>query len=139
MPINVLIVDDSATMRQMIQKTLAMSGLDIADVFEAANGIEAFAQLAQHDVGVILLDINMPVMNGLQFLSRLQDDERLRGIPVVIASTEGSEPRIQQLMANGARAYVRKPFHAEHLRDALLPILGASGDASFVADDSCSF
>ncbi len=139
MPINVLIVDDSATMRQMIQKTLDMSGLDIADVYEAANGIEAFAQLAQHDVGVILLDINMPVMNGLQFLSRLRDDERLRGIPVVIASTEGSEPRIRQLMASGARAYVRKPFHPEHLRDALLPILGMSAGASVAADDDQSF
>lgn len=124
MAANVLVVDDSKIMRQMIKRTLRMAGLDIHEMYEASNGIEAFAQLAQHEVGVVILDINMPVMNGIQFLNRMHDDPRLRDVPVVIASTEGSETRIEQLLENGARGYLRKPFHPEQLRDTLAPMLG---------------
>jgi len=134
MPSNVLIVDDSRVMRQMIRRTIAMAGLDADEIFEAANGIEAFAQLAQHEVGVVILDINMPVMNGMQFLDRMHDDPRLRNVPVVIASTEGSETRIQQLVAGGARGYVRKPFHPEQLRDVLAPLLGVRDESAPVGD-----
>ena len=134
MPANVLIVDDSGIMRQMIRKTLDMAGLDVGETYEAANGIEAFAQLAQHDISVVVLDINMPVMNGVQFLQRLHDDERLRDIPVVVASTEGSETRIQHLLEQGARGFIRKPFHPEQLRDVLEPILGSKDQAPAAAD-----
>jgi two-component system chemotaxis response regulator CheY len=64
-------------------------------------------------------------MNGVQFLKRIHDDPRLRDVAVVIASTEGSETRIQELLACGARGYLRKPFHPEKLRDVLTPLLGA--------------
>jgi len=124
MPSNVLIVDDSKIMRQMIKRTLSMAGLNIDEVHEASNGIKAFAQLAQHEISVVILDINMPVMNGIQFLNRMHDDPRLNHVPVVIASTEGSETRIEQLMSNGAAGYLRKPFHPEQLRDTLAPMLG---------------
>ncbi|MEW6197575.1 MAG: response regulator [Planctomycetota bacterium] len=124
MAANILVVDDSGTMRNMIKRTLAMCGLDIGEVYEASNGIEALARMHEHPVSVILLDINMPVMNGLKLLSRIHDDERLRHIPVIIASTEGSETRIRELMAHGARGYIRKPFRPEQIRDVLTPILG---------------
>lgn len=141
MAANVLIVDDSKIMRQMIKRTLFMAGLDILEVYEAANGIEAFAQLAQHEVGVVILDINMPVMNGIKFLNRMHDDPRLRDVPVVIASTEGSETRIEQLLENGAQGYLRKPFHPEQLRDALSPMLGLrEEDASILeSQDDTAF
>lgn len=141
MPSNVLIVDDSSVMRQMIKRTIAMAGLDVTAVFEAANGIEAFAELARHDVAVVILDINMPVMNGAQFLIRMHDDPRLRDVPVVIASTEGSETRIEQLMESGAKGYLRKPFHPEQLRDALAPIVGVSDERAPVggANDGFAF
>ncbi|MCA9242978.1 MAG: response regulator [Phycisphaerales bacterium] len=129
MPANVLIVDDSRTMRRMVKKTLAMAGLDFGEVFEAGNGIEALAQLHSHDIGVVLLDINMPLMNGMQFLQRIRDDVRLRNTPVVIASTEGSETRIRELMEMGAKGYVRKPFQPETLRNALVPIIGERENA----------
>ena len=121
-------------MRQMIKRTVAMAGLDINEVYEAANGIEAFAQLAQHDIAVVILDINMPVMNGIQFLTRVHDDPRLCTIPVVIASTEGSETRIEQLMECGATDYLRKPFHPEQLRDTLAPILGISEEGAMAME-----
>ena len=134
MAANVLIVDDSKVMRQMIKRTLALAGLDVNEVFEAGNGIEAFAQLAQHDVGVVILDINMPVMNGVQFLERMHDDPRLRDVPVVIASTEGSETRIEHLLAKGARGYLRKPFRPEQLRDTLAPMVGLREPDTVAAD-----
>jgi len=125
----------------MIKRTLSMAGLDINEVYQAGNGIEAFAQLAQHDVGVVILDINMPVMNGVQFLTRMHDDPRLRNVPVVIASTEGSEARIEQLLQNGAKGYLRKPFYPEQLRDTLAPVLGTreEGTIALDGDDDTSF
>lgn len=125
MAANILVVDDSGTMRGMIKRTLAISGLDVAEVYEAANGIEALAQMDEHPISLVVLDINMPVMNGLQLLARIRDDPRLRDIPVIIASTEGSETRIRELLKAGARGYVRKPFRPEQLRDILTPIVGA--------------
>jgi two-component system chemotaxis response regulator CheY len=133
---NVLIVDDSAVMRQMIKRTIAMAGLNVDVILEAANGIEAFAQLARHEVAVVILDINMPVMNGVQFLARMRDDPRMQGVPVVIASTEGSETRIEQLMGSGARGYLRKPFHPEQLRDTLAPVLGVCPERASTADEA---
>jgi len=141
MAANVLIVDDSGTMRGMIKRTLSISGLDIGDVFEAANGIEALAQMHKHAINVVLLDINMPVMNGMQMLKRLRDDHRLHGVPVIIASTEGSEQRVHELMDCGASGYVRKPFRPEQLRDVLAPFVGESDCAASPAspDDDQAF
>lgn len=140
MPGSILIVDDSAVMRQVIKRTIEMADLDVERVYEASNGIEAFAQLATHEINVVLLDINMPVMNGVQFLTRMHDDPRLCHVPVVIASTEGSETRIAQLVANGAKGYVRKPFQPEQIRGVLqqyLPVRAAAGNAETnLSDDS---
>ena len=126
---DVLIVDDSATIRNMIKKTMSMVGLDIGEIFEASNGIEALAQLNDHPVAVMVVDINMPTMNGIQLLRRMKDNERLRDIPVVMASTEGSDERIEQVKEFGACSYLRKPFHPEQLRDVLTPLLGVKDDA----------
>jgi len=136
MAANILVVDDSGTMRSMIKRTLSICGLDIGEVYEAGNGIEALAQMAAHDIHVVLLDINMPVMNGVQFVERVRDDVHLRNIPVVIASTEGSETRIAELMAAGARGYVRKPFRPEQIRDVLLPFVGGTETAAAGTSES---
>jgi two-component system, chemotaxis family, chemotaxis protein CheY len=127
---NILIVDDSATIRQMVKRTMQLAELDIGDVYEASNGIEALAQLAEHKVGVIMLDINMPMMNGMQLLSRMKSNEKLKDIPIVIVSTEGSEQRIQEFENIGAFGFVRKPFHPEQLRDVLQPLLGVTENAT---------
>jgi two-component system chemotaxis response regulator CheY len=138
MAANVLVVDDSATMRRMIRRTLEISGLDVGQVYEASNGIEALARMDQYPIGAVLLDINMPVMSGIQLIERLRDDERLRGIPVIIASTEGSQVRIDHLLQAGARGYIRKPFQPEQIRDALAPLLGlkAAAAQSMAADQA---
>ncbi len=125
---HVLIVDDSATIRQMVRRTLTLAGLNVGEVYEASNGIEALAQLKDHEVAVMLVDINMPTMNGIQLLSRMQQHAQLKNIPIVIVSTEGSKQRIEELHRYGAFGYVRKPFHPEQLRDVLKPILGVKDD-----------
>lgn len=130
---NVLIVDDSATMRQMVRRTMVLACLDIDEVYEAANGIEGLAALAEHEIAVILLDINMPTMNGMQLLARMKSHPELKSIPIVIASTEGSEQRISELVQAGAYGYVRKPFHPEQLRDVLKPLLGVKDDGTAAA------
>ena len=121
---NVLIVDDSAVIRQIVKKTLDMAGLDVGDVYEAGNGIEALAELDRHPVAVMLVDINMPAMNGIQLLTRMKQNDRLQHIPIVIVSTEGSEERIKELERIGILGYLRKPFQPEQLRDVLAPLLG---------------
>ena len=127
---DVLIVDDSATMRRMVERAIEMAALDVGKIYEAATGIEALAQLAEHDVAAIVLDINMPTMNGIQLLTRMKQNERLKDIPIVVASTEGSDERIGQMVKLGAFGYVRKPFRPEQLRDVLKPLLGVKDDAA---------
>ena len=138
---DILIVDDSATIRSMVKRTVRMIGLDVGEVFEAANGIEALARLGEHEVAVMLVDINMPTMNGIQLLTRMKQNDKLKDIPIVIASTEGSQKRINQLRELGVAAYVRKPFHPEQLREVLIPLLGVTQDAGSTDNDTddCSF
>ncbi len=140
MAANILVVDDSAVMRQMIKRTMLLAGLDVDQIYEASNGIEGFARLSEFQVAAVVLDINMPVMNGVQFLKRMHDDPRLCDVPVIIASTEGSETRIHELLENGARAFVRKPFRPEQIRDVLAPLVGVRAELESApapaADDS---
>ncbi len=138
---DILIVDDSATIRSMMQRTVRMIGLDVGEVYEAANGIEALAKLCEHDVAVMLVDINMPRMNGIQLLMRMKQNDKLKEIPIVIASTEGSQKRIDQLHELGVAGYVRKPFQPEQLREVLIPLLGVTQHAGSEDRDTddCSF
>ena len=136
---DILIVDDSAVIRQAVRKSLQMAGLDFGDVYEAGNGIQALAQLASHEVAVMLVDINMPRMNGIQLLTRMKQNRLLQHIPIVVVSTEGSDERVKELKQMGAFGFVRKPFKPEQLRDVLVPLLGVKKHAdtsSINADDS---
>ncbi len=142
MAFNVLVVDDSAVMRQMVVRTLKMSGLPLGTVFEAANGEEGLFMLRDQWVDLLLLDINMPVMNGEEMLRRLRAAPETEALPVIVVSTEGSETRLAALHALGA-AIVRKPFAPETLRDTIIRITGVT-DAEYygtvaVADDSGDF
>lgn len=133
---NVLVVDDSAVIRQMVKKTMDMAGLDVGDVYEAGNGIEALAQLSGHSVAVMLVDINMPTMNGIQLLTRMKQNERLQHVPIVIVSTEGSAERIKELEKIGIYGYLRKPFRPEQLFDVLAPLLGVKENATVNNNDT---
>lgn len=125
MALNILIVDDSETVRAVIAKTLNLAGVEIRELHHAANGREALEILAAHWIDLVFADINMPVMGGLEMLEKMGADGLLKTIPVVIVSTEGSIRRIEQLKASGVSAYIRKPFTPEELRRVVDDIVGA--------------
>jgi two-component system chemotaxis response regulator CheY len=124
MAFRILIVDDSPAMRSVIRRVIQLSGFELEACLEAGDGAEAFGLLRQNWVDVVLTDVNMPVMSGEELMSRLQEDELLRSIPVVVVSTDASEHRMRRLLGLGARGYVTKPFHPERLRAQLERVLG---------------
>ena len=124
MPFRVLIVDDSPAMRAFVKRVIEMSGFEAGAFFEAGNGQEALEVLNGNWVDVILTDINMPKMNGEQFLRHVEGDETLKSIPVIVVSTDATEQRRAQMLGLGARGYVTKPFSPEELRQELEDVLG---------------
>ena len=121
--IRALIVDDSSVMRKIVERSLRQAGLDLS-VLEAGNGADALGLLDGNLVDLILSDINMPVMDGLEFVRQLQTMEKLRGIPVVMITTEGSESNVVQALSLGAKGYIRKPFTPDQVKEHVLPVLG---------------
>jgi len=124
MAYRVLIVDDSPAMRTFVRRVMEISGFELTAVFEAGDGGEALAVLAREWVDVILTDINMPGMNGEEFLRRLEADDLFRSVPVVVISTDATSSRMQRMLTLGARGYVTKPFTPETLRTQLEGALG---------------
>lgn len=123
MAFDFLVVDDSDTARAVVGKILRLSGLDIGRVLEAANGVEALQLLATERVDALLTDINMPEMNGVELIEKMRQDERYAAVPVLVISTEGSQTRVEHLLQEGVRVYLRKPFPPEKLREALEGLL----------------
>jgi two-component system chemotaxis response regulator CheY len=123
MAYNVLIVDDSQTMRKVILKALSISGFELGEYFEAGNGEEALKVLNSQWVDLILTDLNMPVMNGLEMIQKIKENPTYHGIPLVLITTEGSEKRLQELFDLGVKECIQKPFHPETLRDVLTRIM----------------
>ena len=123
MAFNILVVDDSETMRAVIKKTVNMCGIEIGVLHEAGNGKEALSLLAAEWIDVVLSDINMPEMGGVELLQVIQNDAVLRNIPVIFISTESSQARRDEAKSLGVAAYVKKPFMPEHIRDVLLEVL----------------
>lgn len=128
MAYNVLIVDDSQTMRKVIRKTVSISGFEMGDCWEAGNGREALDILHSCWVDLILADLNMPVMNGLEMLRELKKGELHRHIPVILITTEGSEKRLEEAYALGIKGYIQKPFYPETIRDVLTRIMEETRD-----------
>jgi two-component system chemotaxis response regulator CheY len=122
--IRALIVDDSSVMRKIVERSLRQAGLELEKVVEAGNGAEALAALGQGPVDLILCDINMPVMDGLEFVRALSTVENAKGVPVVMITTEGSETHVVQALSAGARGYIRKPFTSEQVKEHVLPVVG---------------
>jgi two-component system, chemotaxis family, chemotaxis protein CheY len=121
--LDVLIVDDSAAIRKILQRVLRQTDLPIGTIFEAGDGREALESLKTNVVGLILSDINMPNMDGLEFLTQLKASEAWMKVPVVMVSTEGSQAKVLEAVEKGAVGYVRKPFTAEQIKEKLAGFL----------------
>ena len=120
---NVLIVDDSSVMRKIVERSLRQAGLELGKVLEANNGAEALALVQENSFDLILSDINMPTMDGLEFVRQLQSVESAKGVPVVMITTEGSESRVVEALSCGARGYIRKPFTADQVKEHVAPLV----------------
>lgn len=117
--LDILIVDDSAGTRKILQRVIRQAEVPLGVVHEAGDGCEALEVLKTKTVGLILSDINMPNMNGLELLSRLKSDEAFKNVPVVMVSTEGNQAKVLEAVQLGAAGYVREPFDAEQIKQKL--------------------
>jgi two-component system chemotaxis response regulator CheY len=124
--IRTLIVDDSSVMRKIVERSLRQAGLDPLVVYEAGSGIEGLEVLKAKSVDLILSDINMPSMDGLEFLRQIRAQNLAPGVPVVMITTESSEEHVKQAITAGAQGYIRKPFTAEQVKERVLPLVHAA-------------
>jgi two-component system, chemotaxis family, chemotaxis protein CheY len=124
MAFNLLIVDDSNSMRTVVKKIVGLTGLEVNQILEADNGRRALDVLGGSWVDAVILDINMPEMNGLELLQRMNEEPLMKNIPVLMMTTEASEAHMKTAFELGAKSFIRKPFVPEELRKTLLAVLG---------------
>ncbi|HLH37555.1 MAG TPA: response regulator [Bryobacteraceae bacterium] len=120
----ILIVDDSPVMRGFVRRVMRLAGFDQAEYLEAPDGTAGLEQARSAAVDLVLTDINMPGMDGEEFLAALRADEALRSIPAVVISTDATRDRRERMTALGARGYIAKPFSPEALREEIERALG---------------
>ncbi len=135
MGFRLLIVDDSSSMRSIVKRTIKMSGFDVDQFFEAENGEAALKLMEEEWVDVVLTDLNMPVMGGEEFLKILGANPMFSETPVIVVTTEGREEKLQGLHVLGARAFVKKPFKPEEIRDTLTQALGVESTEAMEMED----
>jgi two-component system chemotaxis response regulator CheY len=119
MALDVLIVDDSAAIRKILQRVLVQADVMLGTVYEANDGQEALQKLKNSKVGLVLSDINMPNMDGLELLKHIRAEQAWQSLPIIMITTEGSQNKVMQALQLGANGYVRKPFTAEQIKEKL--------------------
>lgn len=124
----ILIVDDSETVRDVIAKTLEITGYPESAVVHAANGKEALQQISKEKIGLVFSDLHMPEMNGVEMITLLKSQGATRHIPIVVISSDGSTARMNQLQEDGVVDYISKPFTPEQVRGVITRILGNIDD-----------
>ena len=124
MAYTIMVVDDSDTIRAVLERTLIMTRLPVDEIIQAVNGRDALEKLADKWVDIVFTDIHMPEMDGESLVDAMNRDPELADIPVVVVSTEGSTTRIAELRRKGIKGYLRKPFTPEAIRDIIVETLG---------------
>jgi two-component system chemotaxis response regulator CheY len=124
--VNILVVDDSTLTRKAIRRIIEMTGLEVQGIQEAENGRQALEILRQGGIDLVLADLNMPEMGGIEMIYHMWGDPVMRAIPVVVISTESSTTRIEGLVANGAKDYLHKPFTPEQMRSMIERVMGVT-------------
>ncbi len=123
MKYNILIVDDSEIIQRVIARIMDMIGLPLESLRFATDGVSALDVLASNPVDLVFTGMNMPGMDGMALVARMRDDEMLRRIPIAVISAEQMENRFNRINHPGVRAYIRKPFSPEIIRDTVREIL----------------
>jgi two-component system chemotaxis response regulator CheY len=120
-----LIVDDSATMRKIIMRVLRQAQIPVKEILEAGNGKEGLQRLvANPDIQLVLSDINMPEMNGIEFVKAVRTRKSKDDLPMIMITTEGGDQMMQTALGEGANGYVTKPFTPDSIRQALEGYVG---------------
>jgi len=135
MSFNVIVVDDSSSMRSVIKKIITMSGFKMDHCFEAGNGREGLEVMSNNWVDVVVTDINMPVMTGIEMLQEMKKDKLLREIPIIVVSTEANTERVREAIESGASGFIKKPFTPEECRKTLHEVIGVDEDGNYQDDD----
>jgi two-component system chemotaxis response regulator CheY len=138
MSFNILIVDDSAAMRSIINKTLRLSGLTLGEIHQAQNGVEALEVLEENWIDLALVDINMPIMDGETLINRVRDNPDTEDLAIIVVSTESSETRIEKLLEKSVQ-FIHKPFTPETLREKVCNLTGVEYGTSTVSSDDFDF
>lgn len=121
--LNVLLIDDSVVIRKMLRRVLGECGLGITEILEAGDGSQALKLLAGSQVHLILCDVNMPVMSGLEFLEAVSQRPEWSRIPVIMVTTEGGMENVVRAVQLGAKGYIHKPFTTDEVRQKLAQCL----------------
>lgn len=124
MNLNILLVDDSATVRGMIGRVLKMTDIPIESIHQAGNGFEAQTILRDTWIDLVISDVHMPGMDGLALLHWIRNDPALAGTPVLMISTEANEVKLAEARHLGVLAYLRKPFTPEQVKNVVLRAVG---------------
>ncbi len=119
---NVLIVDDSAVMRKIVMRALRQANVQVDQIYEAGDGAEALDVLAENSVDLVLSDVNMPNVDGFEFVRRARSQTPPLDVPIVMVTTEGSEDRVKEALSAGVQGYVVKPFTADDIREVLASV-----------------
>lgn len=117
--LDVLIVDDSAAIRKILQRVLRQAEIPLGTIYEASDGVEALETLKKQTVGLILSAINMPNMDGMEFLTKVRAEQAWQNLPIVMVSGEGTHANVLEAVERGASGYLRKPFTAEQIKKKL--------------------
>ncbi len=117
MAFNILIVDDSRIVHAVIEKSLGMAQIATDEIYHAMNGKEGLELLSQKDIHLVISDIHMPEMDGVEMINTMWNDERLKQIPVVVISSEGGKKRIDEIKSRGVKGFIRKPFTPEMIQE----------------------
>ncbi len=120
---SLMIVDDSATMRKIIMRTVKMSGLEFERTEEAGNGVEALEKLNVDVVDIMLCDVNMPEMSGIELVKKVRELPACKDTKIVMVSTESSQELIDGVIADGANGFISKPFTPEKFQEELSPFM----------------
>jgi two-component system chemotaxis response regulator CheY len=123
MGLNVLIVDDSVAIRMILGRALRRTTLSLDRIFEAGDGCAALEILKKETINVILSDINMPNMDGMQLLVELKANDQWAQVPVLMISTESSQTKVMEALRLGAKGFIRKPFEPDQIHDKLASFL----------------